>query len=85
VVIGSRGRVEIDPRDLMMREADIRGLVSNLATPEETNEMHQALQTGIQSGIIAPVVTEEIPLAQAPLAHERILQPDHYGKIVLVP
>ena len=26
VVIGSRGRVEIDPRDTMQRDADIRGM-----------------------------------------------------------
>jgi NADPH2:quinone reductase len=85
VVIGSRGRVEIDPRDLMVREADIRGLVTNLATPEEKHACLQSLQDGIQALAISPVVTGETPLAQAPAAHEQIMQPAHYGKIVLVP
>jgi NADPH:quinone reductase len=85
VVIGSRGRVEIDPRELMIREADIRGLVNNLATAEERQEMLQDLQAGLRAGVLAPVVTEEIPLAQAAQGHEKIMNPEHYGKIVLVP
>src|SRR5439155_17501325 len=41
-VIGSRGRVEIDPRDAMQRDADIRGMVLPNTQPEELASIHAA-------------------------------------------
>src|SRR5207253_7151690 len=40
VVIGSRGRVEIDPRDTMQRDADIRGMRSEEHTSELQSRGH---------------------------------------------
>ena len=37
-IIGSRGRVEIDPRDTMQRDADIRGMVLPNTPPARTGE-----------------------------------------------
>ena len=85
VVVGSRGRVEIDPRDTMSRDADIRGLILFNTPPEELASIHAALGAGLESGTLSPVIDVEIPLAEAPRAHERVMEPGHHGKIVLIP
>ncbi len=82
-VVGSRGPVEINPRDAMMREADIRGVMLFSATKEETSEACAALHAGLESGALAPVVGQEIPLAEAPRAHEAVMAGGHTGKVVL--
>jgi NADPH2:quinone reductase len=85
VVVGSRGSVEIDPRDTMGRDADIRGMTLFNASDAELREIHAALIAGLESGTLRPVVAEEIPLSDAPRAHERVMESAHHGKIVLVP
>ncbi len=82
-VVGSRGPVEINPRDAMMREADIRGVMLTAATPSEFSEIWAALGAGLASKALDPLVGEEIPLAEAPRAHEAVMAPGHRGKIVL--
>jgi NADPH2:quinone reductase len=85
VVIGSRGTVEVNPRDLMARDAAVLGMVLFLAPEREAEAIHAALYAGLANGSLRPVVGEEVPLAQAPRAHELIMEPGHSGKIVLVP
>ena len=85
VVVGSRGPVQIDPRDTMTRDADIRGLTLFNTPADDLAAIHAALFTGLESGALSPVIREEIPLADAPLAHERVMAPGAHGKIVLVP
>lgn len=84
VVIGSRGPVEINPRDLMMREADIRGLIGGLATPEERGATYQALGDELAAGRISPVIAREFPLSEAAEAHRAVMEGNSQGKIVLV-
>jgi NADPH2:quinone reductase len=85
VVIGSRGPVEINPRDLMMREADIRGLLGGQATPEERAATFQALGDELAAGRIRPVIAQSFPLAQAPEAHRAVMEGSSRGKILLTP
>jgi NADPH2:quinone reductase len=85
VVIGSRGRIEIDPRDAMVRDASILGMLLFNMTPQESAPIHLALFAGLENGTIRPVVRKEIPLAEAPRAHREVMEPGAYGKIVLVP
>ena len=47
--------------------------------------IHAALVEGLRNGTLRPVVGQEIPLAQAPRAHEVVMQDGHYGKVVLTP
>ena len=65
VIIGSRGRVEIDPRDTMQRDADIRGMVLPNTPPEELASIHAALVAGLENGTLRPVIGKEFPLADA--------------------
>jgi NADPH2:quinone reductase len=85
VVIGSRGKVEITPRDLMSREADIRAMVLFNASREEFASIHAAIYAGLENGTLRPVVGKEMPLAEAAKAHVAVMAPGAYGKIVLTP
>lgn len=85
VVIGSRGRVEIDPRKTMARDAAILGMTLFNATPDELREIHAGLFAGLENGTLNPVIGKEFPLADAARAHEAVMGSGAYGKIVLVP
>ncbi|MDN5873115.1 MAG: NADPH:quinone reductase [Sinobacteraceae bacterium] len=84
-VIGSRGPVEINPRDAMAREATILGVMVSGSSSAELVEIHAAIRAGLATGALAPVVAAELPLQQAPQAHERVMQAGAGGKVVLVP
>jgi NADPH2:quinone reductase len=84
-IIGSRGRVEIDPRDTMQRDVDLRGMVLPNTPPEEMASIHAALVAGLENGTLRPVIRKEFPLADAAQAHRAILGTGAVGKIVLVP
>ena len=85
VVIGNRGTIEINPRDAMAREASILGLILWAATEPELLEIHAATVAGLENGALRPVVGHELPLAEAPRAHQLVMEPGAHGKIVLVP
>src|SRR5437899_10677900 len=84
VVIGSRGRVEIDPRDTMQRDADIRGMGMPNTPPAELASIHAALVAGLENGTLRPVIGKEFPLAEAAQAHGAVMEPGALGKIILV-
>jgi len=85
VVIGSRGTVEINPRDAMSRDAAILGMLLMNASEGETLSIHTALASGLENGTLHPVVGCELPLAEAARAHREIMESSAYGKIVLIP
>lgn len=85
VVIGSRGAVEIDARDLMFRDADIRGMSLINLTVEDRDAIHADLCAGLEKGALRPIVSRELPLADAPQAHVDVIEKSTHGKIVLVP
>lgn len=83
VVVGNRGRVEIDARQIMRQESMVTGVLLFSAAPEERSEIYAALRAGLESGVLDPVVGQEIPLAEAARAHEAVLKAGARGKIVL--
>lgn len=83
-VIGNRGRIEIDPRDTMMRDADIRGMALPNTPPEKMASIHAALVAGLENGTLRPVIGKEFPLAEAAAAHQAVMESGALGKIVLV-
>lgn len=83
-VIGSRGPVEINPRDLMMREADVRGVMGGAGTADDQAEAHRAIAEGLAAGKLQPLVERQYPLAEAPAAHTEVMAPGAHGKIVLI-
>jgi NADPH2:quinone reductase len=85
VVIGSRGPVEINPRDAMSRDASILTMSVLNAPEQELARIHAALGAGLENGTLRPVVGRERPLAEAVRAHEEVMESGRCGKIVLVP
>ena len=85
VVIGCRGTIEINPREAMMKEADIRGLVLFGASTEEIASIHSEIGSGLRNGTLSPIVGKEMSLSEAAVAHGAVLEAGAYGKIVLVP
>jgi NADPH:quinone reductase len=83
VVVGNRGRVEIDARQTMARDASILGMTLMNTTPEDRVRIHAALVAGLAAGTLRPVVGREFSLAEAPAAHVAVMQPGAYGKVVL--
>jgi NADPH2:quinone reductase len=83
VVVGNRGRVEIDARQTMGRDAAILGMTLMNATPEDRVRIHAALDAGLANGTLTPVVGREFPLAEAAAAHIAVMEPGAYGKTVL--
>jgi len=83
-IIGSRGPVEINPRDAMQRDADLRGLALPNTSPADLVSIHAALVAGLENGTLRPVIGKEFPLAEAAQAHRAVMEPGAVGKIVLV-
>jgi len=54
-------------------------------SPEVLAPVFDDLIRGLEQGSLVPVVGREIPLAEAARAHDAVMEPGAYGKIVLVP
>ncbi len=85
VVIGSRGPVEINPRDAMSRDASILGMTLFNATAEDLREIHEDLGRGLANSSLKPVVGKEFTLSEASQSHVEVMSPGAFGKIVLIP
>ena len=85
IIIGNRGEITINPRELMLRRGIARGFTLWAATAEESKEIHEAIAAGLEDDTLRPIVGKELPLKDAPLAHKEVLAPGAYGKIVLTP
>lgn len=83
-VVGSRGSIEINPRDTMAKESSIMGVAVFFATPEEKKECGALLYAGMEAGWLRPVVGSQYPLEKASQAHRDIIEsPGAAGKMVL--
>src|SRR5437867_330129 len=82
---GNRGTIAINPRGAVNKNAAIIGVALFHASPAQLAGIHAALVEGLGNGTLRPVIAQEIPLAQAPRAHEAVMAAGHRGKIVLVP
>jgi NADPH2:quinone reductase len=85
VVIGNRGVVEIDPRDLMTQDSAIMGMTLFNADENDLRIIHAGIGAGLANGTLVPVIGKEIPLKDAEQAHQAIMEKGAYGKTVLIP
>jgi NADPH:quinone reductase len=85
VVIGSRGDIQITPREIMAREATIMGVLLWSVSATEASEIQAAVQAGLKNGTLEPVVGLELPLGSAAESHRRVMDSGALGKIVLIP
>src|SRR5208283_6166812 len=65
VIIGSRGTVEIDPRDAMRSNATVLGMVIMNAHEHQLLSIHAALAAGLENNTLRPAAGKEFPLSDA--------------------
>ncbi len=85
IIIGSRGEVSILPRDLMARSASVRGFTLWNISDADAADVHAGLDAALENGTVRPIVGKEMPLAEAVRAHQEVMEPGAFGKIVLLP
>lgn len=85
VVVGSRGPVEINPRDAMNQDATILGMILFNATARELASIHAAIGAGLENGTLRPVIGRRFSLAEAAQAHQAVMESRAHGKIILIP
>ncbi|KAL6079746.1 Crystallin zeta [Balamuthia mandrillaris] len=86
IVVGSRGNIEISPRDMMSAESSVQGVMLGRASPTELKEIHSGLRAGFENGSLRPIVGKELALVDAPIAHHEIIHSSGArGNIVLLP
>jgi NADPH2:quinone reductase len=85
IIIGNRGEISINPRDLMGRRGTAKGFTLWAAAESELLEIFAAIGAGLENGTLRPIVGKELPLKEAAKAHMDVLTPGAHGKIVLVP
>ena len=83
VIIGNRGRIEIDPRQTMAKESAVMGTTLWATTPDEYRQIHAGLEGALASHALEPLVGRELSLGEAQEAHRAVLQDRAVGKIVL--
>lgn len=85
VIVGNRGRIEIDPRRTMPKELSILGMTMRGAGEAAVAEAHAHIVAGLRAGTLRPIVDREYPLSEAAKAHEDVMSDGALGKIVLLP
>ncbi|HEV8607131.1 MAG TPA: NADPH:quinone reductase [Tepidisphaeraceae bacterium] len=85
VIIGSRGTIEIDPRDTMSRDADIRGMTLFNVNDQDYEAIHAGIVAMLEKGGLKAIIDMTLPLAEAARAHKLVLEGESHGKIVLIP
>jgi NADPH2:quinone reductase len=85
VIVGNRGKTEIDARQAMGRDAAILGMTLFNVNEGDIASIHAGLIAGLANGTLNPVIGQELPLADASAAHKQVLEPGALGKLVLVP
>jgi NADPH2:quinone reductase len=84
VVIGNRGKVEIDPRLMMRKDSCVMGMMLVNATEKEFRGIFAGIAAGLENGYLNPIIGKRFPLSEAPAAHHAIMETRATGKIVLV-
>ncbi|XP_074077269.1 quinone oxidoreductase isoform X2 [Macrotis lagotis] len=84
-IVGSRGSIEINPRDTMKKEISIIGVALYSSSTEDFLQSLAALLAGIETGWLQPVIGPNYLLENASQAHEDIINNQGAsGKMILV-
>ncbi|XP_060088010.1 quinone oxidoreductase [Heteronotia binoei] len=85
MIVGSRGPIEINPRDTMLKESSIRGISLFSMSKEELGECAAMVLAGIEAGWLKPAIGPEYPLEKVTEAHRDIIHSQGaLGKMLLL-
>jgi NADPH2:quinone reductase len=84
VIVGNRGEVTINPRDLMRCEGSIHGMVGP-GSLEDRSLIDAVIQDGIETGSLQPVIGQVYPFQEVASAHEEVMTHSRgtRGKVVV--
>ena len=85
IIIGNRDTIKINPRDTMACDGAILGMSLMNISEQDEKEIHSAIVAGLNNKTLNPIIRCELPLQEAPKAHEMVMEPGAYGKIILIP
>jgi NADPH:quinone reductase len=87
VCVGSRGPVNINPRDIMSRELQISGVMLFASSSVELHRSSAFVDTLLRNGQLNPIVSLVLPLENAAEAHLEVIRRSRVtvGNIVLLP
>ena len=83
VIVGSRGAIELDPRNIMVKDANVNGILLANMTREVFIENMYRLCSSLENGLRV-LVRRTLPLRDAARAHREVMSRGKMGKIVLV-
>jgi len=84
IIVGNRGTVEIDPRQLMAKESSVCGVALGRASPADIKEGIQSILAGIDLGWLRPVIDKDYSLEDAAQAQIDVINSSgHKGKLIL--
>ena len=84
LVVGCRGTVTINPRFLMLPEANIRGVSLGISSTAQWREMGAAIVAGIEAGWVNPVINKEYLMEEVEQVHHDLINSKGAkGKLVL--
>lgn len=84
VIVGNRGRIEIDPRKTMAKESTIAGMTLWGGGDAALRRAFAGIHALLARRVFLPIVGSEVPLQHAARAHEEVMQDGSTGKIVLI-
>lgn len=84
-VVGSRGTIEVNPRDLMSREGSVHGVMLAGSSQEEIDENVAFITRGLEQKSLLPVIGKKYTMEEVSIAHEEIIENNGArGKTVLL-
>jgi len=84
VVVGCRGEVNINPREMMGKDTCVMGMSLFNARDDEKRCIYNKIEEGLIQGYLKPVVGQSLKMRQAAQAHQQVMASGAKGKIVLV-
>ena len=79
-IIGSKAEgVEINPRQIMAAEVDIKGVFLPTADAAEAAEAREGMYEMMTTGALQPIVSMKLGLVDAPTAHREVMAPSKGG------
>ena len=85
IVVGNRDTITINPRDTMACDGAILGMSLMNICAQDEKEIHSAIVAGLNNKTLRPVIRCELPLKEAPMAHDMVMESGSCGKIILIP
>jgi len=84
VIVGNKGEITINPRLIMQKEIDIKGVMLFAFTEAEYQDIHKGLYKALTERVLTPAIQNCFVLANATKAFEAVILPGRYGKTVIV-